>query len=222
MRLRSSEACASVGCVSASSVPSMRSTVKLVMSSDQIAPRANNKTRAARPGLRSAGWSSVSVVGSSDSFRTAGTRELFLMLPVGPRHLTTHASAPTIARHALDERNPCPVFLSLMPELPDLAILADALDEALVGRRHDGRQGAADAGAARHACGARGLRWADCCSTVRRRGKFLVFAFDRDRIVFNPMLTGRLGLAVAGAKAWPQWAAPSISRLSTSARETIY
>ena len=31
--------------------------------------------------------------------------------------------------------------------------------------------------------------------------------FDRDQIVFNPMLTGRLGLAVAGAKPWPQWAA---------------
>src|SRR6478752_7053722 len=43
--------------------------------------------------------------------------------------------------------------------------------------------------------------------SIRRRGKFLVFQFERDRIVFNPMLTGRLGLVVAGAKAWPQWAA---------------
>jgi len=43
--------------------------------------------------------------------------------------------------------------------------------------------------------------------SVRRRGKFLVFQFERDQIVFNPMLTGRLGLAIAGAKPWPQWAA---------------
>ena len=34
--------------------------------------------------------------------------------------------------------------------------------------------------------------------SVRRRGKFLVFEFERDRIVFNPMLTGRLGPVLIG------------------------
>ena len=42
---------------------------------------------------------------------------------------------------------------------------------------------------------------------VYRRGKFLVFEFDRDRAIFNPMLTGRLGFAEPRAKAWPQIAA---------------
>ena len=36
---------------------------------------------------------------------------------------------------------------------------------------------------------------------VMRRGKFLVFTFERDRIIINPMLTGRLGLAAPGTKA---------------------
>ena len=42
--------------------------------------------------------------------------------------------------------------------------------------------------------------------SVRRRGKFLVFQLERDRIVMNLMLTGRLGLAAPGAKAFPQTA----------------
>jgi hypothetical protein len=34
-----------------------------------------------------------------------------------------------------------------------------------------------------------------------------VFRFERDRMIFNLMLTGRLGVVTAGEKAWPQWAA---------------
>ena len=93
-----------------------------------------------------------------------------------------------------------------MPELPDLAILADALDEALTGRRMTGAkvpQTLVLRGTPAELAGFDG----QLLRSVRRRGKFLVFAFERDRIVFNPMLTGRLGLAVAGAKPWPQWAA---------------
>jgi formamidopyrimidine-DNA glycosylase len=41
---------------------------------------------------------------------------------------------------------------------------------------------------------------------VSRRGKFLTFRFPTARIVVNPMLTGRLGLAVPGARAFPQTA----------------
>jgi formamidopyrimidine-DNA glycosylase len=37
---------------------------------------------------------------------------------------------------------------------------------------------------------------------IRRRGKFLEVDLDRDRVVVNPMLTGRFQLAAPGAK-WP-------------------
>jgi len=90
-----------------------------------------------------------------------------------------------------------------MPELPDLAILADALDAGLAGRRLTGRT-------VREPLVVRGtpaeldtlagqLLW-----SVRRRGKFLTFAFERDRLVVNAMLTGRLGLVAKGAKPWPR------------------
>jgi formamidopyrimidine-DNA glycosylase len=93
-----------------------------------------------------------------------------------------------------------------VPELPDLAILADALDEALAGRPMIGAkvpQTLVLRGTPAELAGFDG----QVLNSVRRRGKFLVFDFGRDRIVFNPMLTGRLGLAVAGAKPWQQWAA---------------
>src|SRR3954462_2189 len=93
-----------------------------------------------------------------------------------------------------------------MPELPDVAILADALDEALVGRRIAGAkvpQSLVLRGTPTELAAFDG----QLLESIRRRGKFLVFQFERDRIVFNPMLTGRLGLEVAGAKAWSQWAA---------------
>ena len=51
---------------------------------------------------------------------------LFLMLPVGPAHLTTAAQARKLQWRDASDR--------AMPELPDLAILADALDVALGGR----------------------------------------------------------------------------------------
>ena len=93
-----------------------------------------------------------------------------------------------------------------MPELPDLAILADALDEALTGRRMTGAkvpQTLVLRGTPAELAAFDG----QLLRSVRRRGKFLIFDFERDQIVFNPMLTGRLGLAVAGTKPWPQWAA---------------
>lgn len=93
-----------------------------------------------------------------------------------------------------------------MPELPDLAILADALDSALAGRRMTGAkvpQTLVLRGTPAELAAFDG----QLLLSVRRRGKFLVFDFDRDRIVFNLMLTGRLGLAVAGSKPWTQWAA---------------
>ena len=93
-----------------------------------------------------------------------------------------------------------------VPELPDLAILAHGLDAGLVGRRLKSAstpQSLVLRGtpAELSAFNGQALR------SVARRGKFLIFEFERDRIIVNAMLTGRLGFAEPGAKAWPQIAA---------------
>jgi formamidopyrimidine-DNA glycosylase len=85
-----------------------------------------------------------------------------------------------------------------VPELPDLAILADAFAAALEGRpvtafriddqvvlRATPEQAAALAG--------------QVLQGVGRRGKYLVFRLDRHDIWAAPMLSGRFGLAVPGA-----------------------
>lgn len=93
-----------------------------------------------------------------------------------------------------------------MPELPDLAILADALDAALSGRSlvsASTPQSLVLRGTPAELEALRGQELVD----VRRRGKFLTFRFERDRLVVNAMLTGRIGLAAPGAKAFPQTAA---------------
>ncbi|MCY7418927.1 MAG: hypothetical protein LH650_10605 [Chloroflexi bacterium] len=92
-----------------------------------------------------------------------------------------------------------------MPELPDLDVLVDASHTALVGRAVTGTdvtQSIVMRGTAGELAALEGQRLA----SVRRRGKFLVFQLDRDRIVCNLMLTGRLGFAAPGAKAFPQTA----------------
>src|SRR5512132_4628007 len=93
-----------------------------------------------------------------------------------------------------------------MPELPDIAILADALDAVLSGRPLTGSkvlQTLVLRGTPAELAAFEG----QTLLHISRRGKFLVFRFERDRMIFNPMLTGRLGVVTAGEKAWPQWAA---------------
>ena len=85
-----------------------------------------------------------------------------------------------------------------MPELPDLAILADALDTALSGRPFAGGT-TPQSLVLRGTPAELGAFEGQALLEVVRRGKFLVFRFERDRLVFNPMLTGRMGLAPAGA-----------------------
>ena len=92
-----------------------------------------------------------------------------------------------------------------MPELPDLDILADATDAALSGRpllTVAVAQPLVIRGTPTELEALRGQQLV----SVAQRGKFLTFQFDRDRIVINPMLTGRLGLGVPGTKALPQTA----------------
>ena len=89
-----------------------------------------------------------------------------------------------------------------MPELPDLAILADALDTALSGR-------ALQAWATPQSLVVRGTpaELDDLVGQrlieVWRRGKFLGFRFERDRLLLNLMLTGRIGLAAPKTKPFP-------------------
>ncbi|MBI2777160.1 MAG: hypothetical protein HYX57_07855 [Chloroflexi bacterium] len=82
-----------------------------------------------------------------------------------------------------------------MPELPDLAIVTEAFQAALAGRSL----------VAASAPGPLTVRGTPAELTafagqrlerVSRRGKFVTFQFDRDRIVVNAMLTGRFQLAV--------------------------
>ena len=81
-----------------------------------------------------------------------------------------------------------------MPELPDLAIVADALHAGLAGRPVTGARAPgplAVRGTPAELDGLLGQRLV----AIRRRGKLLIFELDRDRVVINPMLTGRLQLA---------------------------
>ena len=88
-----------------------------------------------------------------------------------------------------------------MPELPDLAILADALHAGLVGRPVVATD-VAQPLVMRATSAELGALEGQVLRSVRRRGKFLLFGLDRDLFVINPMLTGRLGMAAPGQKAF--------------------
>ena len=81
-----------------------------------------------------------------------------------------------------------------MPELPDLTIVAEAFHAALAGRTITAATAPgplAVRGTPAELSALAGQRVA----SIRRRGKFLLVDLDRDRIVVNPMLTGRFQLA---------------------------
>lgn len=92
-----------------------------------------------------------------------------------------------------------------MPELPDLRILGDAFTAALSGRELTSTT-------VKQALVLRGtsadLRRFDglVLHRVEQRGKFLTLDFGPDRIVINAMLTGRLGVARPGTRAFPSTA----------------
>jgi len=86
-----------------------------------------------------------------------------------------------------------------VPELPDLTVVAEAFHAALAGRpiaRIETPGPLAVRGTPAELDGLRGqaVIW------IRRRGKFLLVELERDRIVVNPMLTGRFQLAPPDAK----------------------
>jgi formamidopyrimidine-DNA glycosylase len=81
-----------------------------------------------------------------------------------------------------------------VPELPDLTVVAEAFHAALTGR--EVRSATAPGplavrGTPDELAALVGQRLA----SIRRRGKFLVVQLERDRVVVNPMLTGRFQLA---------------------------
>jgi formamidopyrimidine-DNA glycosylase len=81
-----------------------------------------------------------------------------------------------------------------LPELPDLTIVAEAFHAALAGRPIQSATAPgplAVRGTPAELVALEGQR----VTAIRRRGKFLDFELDRDRIVVNPMLTGRFQLA---------------------------
>ncbi len=88
-----------------------------------------------------------------------------------------------------------------MPELPDLRILADAFTTALAGRRLEKCE-VRQPLVLRGTMAELGRLEAAELTRVEQRGKFLTLWLGRHRIVVNAMLTGRLGLARPGAKAF--------------------
>jgi formamidopyrimidine-DNA glycosylase len=88
-----------------------------------------------------------------------------------------------------------------VPELPDLTVVAEALDAALRGRPISAAMAPGPLtvrGTPDDLAALAGQR----VGGIRRRGKFLMIDLDRDRIVVNPMLTGRFQLATGpGVKA---------------------
>ena len=92
-----------------------------------------------------------------------------------------------------------------MPELPDLAVVADALHAALTGRtvvRAEAPAPLAVRGTPAELANLVGQE----LRHVRRRGKFVLFDLDRDRIAVNAMLTGRFQLATPDLKRPPNTA----------------
>jgi len=87
-----------------------------------------------------------------------------------------------------------------VPELPDLDVVADALHAALAGREIGGVRTLmplAVRGTPAELAALAGQRLV----RVARAGKFLDLELARDRVVVNPMLTGRFQLAGRGEKA---------------------
>ena len=81
-----------------------------------------------------------------------------------------------------------------MPELPDLTIVAEAFQAALAGRPITGVAAPAPL-AVRGTPGELERLVGQRVMGIMRRGKFLIIDADRDRVVVNPMLTGRFQLA---------------------------
>ena len=86
-----------------------------------------------------------------------------------------------------------------MPELPDLTIVAEAFDAALRGRPITAATAPGPL-AVRGTPNELAALVGQVLRRVDQRGKFLILDLDRDRVVVNPMLTGRFQLAKPATK----------------------
>jgi formamidopyrimidine-DNA glycosylase len=86
-----------------------------------------------------------------------------------------------------------------VPELPDLTIVAEAFDAALRGRPIESARAPGPL-AVRGTPAELEALVGQTVTSIRRRGKFLTIDLDGDRVVVNPMLTGRFQLAGPGVK----------------------
>ena len=87
----------------------------------------------------------------------------------------------------------------MVPELPDLTILEEAFQAALVGRPLSGWT-TPQTLVVRGTSGEAAAMLGKDLDAIERRGKFLTFVLGDDRIRINPMLTGRFGLAPPDTK----------------------
>ena len=87
-----------------------------------------------------------------------------------------------------------------MPELPDLSVVADAFHAALVGRTLTRARATMPLAVRGTPAELEALAGQDIVR-IARVGKFLDLDLGRDRVVVNPMLTGRFQLAAKGEKA---------------------
>jgi formamidopyrimidine-DNA glycosylase len=86
-----------------------------------------------------------------------------------------------------------------VPELPDLTVVAEAFDAALRGRPIESASAPGPL-AVRGTPAELDALVGQTVTSIRRRGKFLMIDLDRDRVVVNPMLTGRFQLGGPGVK----------------------
>jgi formamidopyrimidine-DNA glycosylase len=86
-----------------------------------------------------------------------------------------------------------------VPELPDLTIVSEALHAALTGRPIEAAMAPGPL-AVRGTPAELGELAGQAVERIQRRGKFLIVELSRDRIVVNPMLTGRFQLATPATK----------------------
>ncbi len=111
-----------------------------------------------------------------------------------------------------------------MPELPDLAVVTDALHAALTGRsvvRSEAPAPLAVRGTPAELAALVGQE----LRGVRRRGKFIILELERDRMAVNAMLTGRFQLAAPADRKPPNTAlilgfGPRAARPKDAARWT--
>jgi formamidopyrimidine-DNA glycosylase len=89
-----------------------------------------------------------------------------------------------------------------VPELPDLTVVAEAFGAALAGRTITAASATAPL-AVRGTPAELAALVGQTLERVDRRGKFLTFELSQDRVVVNPMLTGRLQLAQPGESLSP-------------------